>query len=83
MKLLKFPHVDPALSRIDSLRKFIDHDTSGEYVDEILLMLTEWAASIDSEDPSLIAFYAKLIEARSWLWEFYEIDAVDGHEKHN
>jgi len=73
LTLLKFPlSNDPILNRIDSLRKHIEEDETGDYADELCVLLINYAANFPAEEyPEMVAFERRLGEARHWLNEAF------------
>ena len=74
MKLLTFPyHGDPILNRIQNLKRYIYEDETGEYLDDLLLIVEEFCKEFPSEEfPELEKLEAKIGEARFWLNEHFE-----------
>jgi len=75
MKLLTFPYEsDPILNRIDSLKKHLREDDTGDYLDELLLIIEEYCREYPTgEYPEIDKLEAKISEARFWLNEFITI----------
>jgi len=74
MKLLSFPyHGDPILNRIQNLKKYIQADETGEYLDDLLLIVEEFCKEFPAEEfPEIAKLETKVGEARFWLNEHFE-----------
>ena len=74
MKVLVFPyHGDPILNRLQSLKKHIQEDDTGEYLDDLLLIVEEFCKEFPTgEFPEIDKLEQKVSEARFWLNEHFE-----------
>lgn len=71
--LLKLPNnEDPILHRLDTLKRYLLEDDTGEYIDELLVTVEEWCREYaPGQFTEIDRMETKIGEARFWLNEFF------------